>query len=213
MGKTNKVKVVIADDHKMFLSGLASQLEQECDVIGTAANAKDLYEILANSCPEVLLLDIDLGNDDGVKLCEDIVNSHLNIRVIALTMHDEGSYVRKMIEAGAKGYLLKESSMKEVIKAIHVVHDQKTYFSPKASMNMMDSLVMQTPQTSIRLSKREKEVLGLILKEHTTDEIAKLLYVSKHTVETHRGNLIAKMNVRNVAGLVKKTMELQVLEL
>lgn len=212
MLKESNLRIVIADDHRMFATGIASLLDPHFGSVTTVHNKTDLIHHLEQDELDTVLLDIDLGEEDGIQICNEISRRFENVHVIALTMHDEGEYIRRMIEAGAKGYLLKESPIEEVIQAITTVDNGCTYLSSKATDNMMQNLTHHIRRHPIRLSRREKEVLKLIMNEYTTDEIAKELHVSKHTIETHRSNLIAKMDVRNVAGLVKKALELNILD-
>ena len=149
----------------------------------------------------------------GIDVCKTVTAKHPEVKVIAISMFNEESFVTEILNNGAKGYVLKNTGRDELLKAINTVLTGKSYFSDDVTETIMKGLMNQrtgskkTKKELPKISRREKEVLDLIVKEHTTQEIAKKLFISLKTVESHRSNLLAKLNARNTAGLVRITME------
>ncbi len=209
----NAIKVVIADDHKIIRVGLRGLLEREKDisVVGEAENAEDIEKLLASQSADVILMDIDLGETDGIVATKRVKELHPELQVLGLTMHEEPDYIIKMLEAGASGYLLKNAGREELLAAIHTVAKGDSYFSQKVSATLLQAVTRQktaTPEvkkTQIQtpLSEREIEVLRLIAQEYSNGEIAEKLFISIRTVDTHRRNLLEKLQVKNTVGLVK----------
>ncbi|MFK7772642.1 MAG: response regulator [Saprospiraceae bacterium] len=203
------IKVLIADDHKVFRDGIISILEKEEDieVVGEAGNGREVIDLLSKVEPDVILMDIAMGDAGGIEASNLIKKQFPKIRILALSMHNESTYIVKMLEAGAKGYLLKDAGGKEMIRAIRVVNEGNTYYSGEVSAAIIEHLTQGTKpkekKGGIPLSKRELEVLELIAEEFTNPEIAEKLFISIRTVDTHRRNLIEKLAVKNTAGLVK----------
>jgi DNA-binding NarL/FixJ family response regulator len=203
------IKVLIADDHKVFRDGIISILEGEKDieVVGEAGDGRAVMSLLEKVVPDVILMDISMGDAGGLAASQLIQKQFSNIKILALSMHQESIYIIKMLEAGAKGYLLKNAGGTEMIRAIRVVNEGNTYYSGEVSAAIIEHLTKGTrpkeKREGIPLSKREIEVLQLIAEEFTNPEIAKKLFISIRTVDTHRRNLIEKLGVKNTAGLVK----------
>jgi DNA-binding NarL/FixJ family response regulator len=210
------IKVVIADDHKIIRVGLRGLLEREEDitVIGEAENSEEVLRVLESSPAEVVLMDIDLGETDGVTTTRKIKELYPSIHVLGLTMHQEADYIIKMLEAGASGYLLKNAGREELLAAIHTVAKGDSYFSQKVSATLLQAITRQKenasqkkPATSTTLSDREIEVLRLIAQEYSNGEIAEKLFISIRTVDTHRRNLLEKVQAKNTVGLVKYAID------
>jgi DNA-binding NarL/FixJ family response regulator len=209
----NAIKVVIADDHKIIRVGLRGLLEREKDinVVGEAESAQEIETLLATQPADVILMDIDLGDIDGIVATRNIKELHPSLQVLGLTMHEEPDYIIKMLEAGASGYLLKNAGREELLAAIHTVAKGDSYFSQKVSATLLQAATRQkqTPvepkknQIQSPLSEREIEVLRLIAQEYSNGEIAEKLFISIRTVDTHRRNLLEKLQVKNTVGLVK----------
>jgi len=204
------IKVLIADDHKVLIDGIKSMLLQEetIQIVGEAANGEEVLKQMKSLEVDVILLDINMPKKDGIDTCKSVKQQHPKVKVIALTMYNEGSFIQAMLKNGASGYLLKNSGKDEIIKAIQTVYQDDTYFSEDVSKILMTSMIPGTKKVKStdflpKLTRREKEILLLIIEELTTQEIANKLFVSLSTVETHRKNLLSKMGVRNTAGLVK----------
>ncbi len=207
--------ILIADDHAMFADGISSILDTEADinVIGKCLDGPSVLEFLKTNKVDVLLLDVNLPGMSGIDVCKTVTAKHPEVKVIAISMFNEESFVTEILNNGAKGYVLKNTGRDELLKAINTVLTGKSYFSDDVTETIMKGLMNQrtgskkTKKELPKISRREKEVLDLIVKEHTTQEIANKLFISLKTVESHRSNLLAKMNARNTAGLVRITME------
>ena len=210
------IRVVIADDHKIIRVGLRGLLEREKDieVTGEASSADEVLNILAIHPTDVVLMDIDLGDSNGIATTLKIKEIYPLIHVLGLTMHEEPDYIIKMLEAGASGYLLKNAGREELLAAIHAVAKGDSYFSQKVSATLLQAITRQKenpekkkPAIETPLSDREIEVLRLITQEYSNGEIAEKLFISIRTVDTHRRNLLEKLQVKNTVGLVKYAIE------
>ena len=207
--------ILIADDHAMFADGISSILDTEADinVIGKCLDGPSVIEFLKANKVDVLLLDVNLPGMSGIDVCKTVTAKHPEVKVIAISMFNEESFVTEILNNGAKGYVLKNTGRDELLKAINTVLTGKSYFSDDVTETIMKGLMNQRTGSKKakkelpKISRREKEVLDLIVKEHTTQEIANKLFISLKTVESHRSNLLAKLNARNTAGLVRITME------
>lgn len=205
-----EITVGILDDHEMILEGLATMLAQNntIKVQGCWTHHVNCLEDLKEQCPDVLLLDINLKNANGIELCALLCKSYPNLNIIAISNFNESSFIKNMLRNGAKSYLLKNTSKEDLITAIQTVHQGERYL-PRTVENILleDSLGAPKPKTSIpRLTRREKEVLQYISEEYTNAEIAEKIFVSIKTVESHRTNLLSKFGVKNTAGLIKSAM-------
>ncbi len=204
------INIFLVDDHQMFLDGLESLLNdvEHFTIIGKAHNGKEGLSLIDKSV-EVVLMDISMPEIDGIELNRLIKLKFPQINTIAISMHNDAKILDKLIKANINGYLLKNAEKSELIKAINTVVKGENYFSEEVRKTYNDSLFKrdnnqdQTPE----LSKREIEVLGEIVNELTTKEIATKLFISQHTVESHRKNMLSKLGVRNTAGLVKYAIE------
>lgn len=210
------IRVIIADDHKIIRVGLRGLLEREKDieVTGEAESAEDVLKLMASKPADVVLMDIDLGDTDGITITRKIKETYPLIHVLGLTMHEEPDYIIKMLEAGASGYLLKNAGREELLSAIHAVAKGDSYFSQKVSATLLQAITRQReiPEQKKQtvaspLSDREIEVLRLIAQEYSNGEIAEKLFISIRTVDTHRRNLLEKLQVKNTVGLVKYAIE------
>ncbi|WP_299190126.1 response regulator transcription factor [uncultured Aquimarina sp.] len=204
------ITVSILDDHIMVLRGLETMLEDSklVKIIATYNTGKKLLDGLVITTPNVLLLDINLPDSNGIELCKLIAKTYPSIAIIGLSNYNETGFVKNMIRNGAKGYLLKNSSKKELIEAIKSTYRGETYL-PKSLQNKLlnESIGIRSSSFIPKLTRREKEVLELISKEYTSEEIAEKLFITIKTVEAHRGNLIQKLGVRNSAGLIRVAFE------
>lgn len=211
------IRVVIADDHKIIRVGLRGMLEREPDieVTGEAENAEEIFKVLEEHESDVVLMDIDLGESDGIKTTRKMKELYPFIQVLGLTMHEEPDYIIKMLEAGASGYLLKNAGREELLTAIRTVMKGDSYFSHKVSATLLQAITRQREKplsqrkalSDSPLSEREIEVLRLIAQEYSNGEIADKLFISIRTVDTHRRNLLEKLQVKNTVGLVKYAID------
>jgi DNA-binding NarL/FixJ family response regulator len=198
------IKIIIADDHSIIRDGLKALLEKNplFAVVGEAANGLELIELLKVKSCDIVCTDISMPAMDGVEATKQIDKKYPKIKIICLSMHEQVDYIKKMMEAGAVGYIFKDSSQEELQLAIETVYQGKKYFNQK----LFDILLNDKKSASkneVVLSTREKEILKLIAEEFTNAEIAEKLFISVRTVDTHRQNLLQKLDVKNTAGLVK----------
>lgn len=202
-------RILIADDHKLFRDGVVSLLETHPDleIVCQAANGKEALHFLENETVALALLDISMPEMDGIALTTVIRERFPDIKVIVLTMHNNAETIQAVIKAGAQGYLLKDSSKQELIYGIETVLNGETYFADQVKDTLIAGFRSEKVITEIRLTTREKDILQLICREMTTQEIADSLFISSHTVESHRKNLIAKTGVKSSVGLVKFAIE------
>lgn len=212
MPPKSAIRILLVDDHQMFIDGLAAIFSDvdEIQVVGKCLNGTEALEQCQRADPYVVLLDINLPDMDGVEVCKKITTTHPNIKVIALTTHSEGSFISSMLNNGAKGYVLKNSNKEILQQAIKAVHRGETFLGKEVTEALIQGMMPENKQSRAhtpKLTRREKEVLALIVEEYTTQEIANKLFISLNTVETHRKHLLHKLNVRNTAGLVRFAME------
>ncbi len=207
------IQVFIVDDHKMVIEGLELMLAplSNIKVIGTATSGEQAIAQIPGTTAEVVLLDINMQGINGVETCKVLKKAKPELKIVALSMHKESSLIKLMLGNGAKGYVLKNAGQEEVVKAIEAVSNGKMYLDETVNDIVLNSVAnrgekkKQSPFPSI--SRREKEVLQLILQEYTTQEIADKLFISFGTVETHRRNMLIKLGAKNTAGLVRIAIE------
>ena len=196
------INVAIADDHSIVLNGLQKILALHTDIKVTDVylNGDSLLEGLEIKQPDVLLLDIQMPGKNGIELAGIISKKFPDVKMIALTNVDILVQVKKMLQKGCLGYLLKDASPEILVEAIKTVHTGEQFLYESLSKQLVNNFFSQN---SKQLTRREKEILQLITEEHTNQEIADKLYLSLRTVENHRNNLLQKLDVKNTAGLVK----------
>lgn len=211
------IRIFISDDHVMFAEGLESMLagEPDFEVCGRAGNAADTVKQVPLIKPDVLLLDINLPDQSGLEVCGLLRKSSPDVKILALSMHNDESFISAMLTHGAQGYVLKNTGKTELCAAIRTLAAGKTYFSQEVTDTMMQSLMRErkagATKEAPKISRREREVLKLIMDERTTQEIAAQLFLSEKTVESHRAALLAKLGARNTAGLVKAALQWNIL--
>lgn len=212
------IKVFIVDDHKMVIEGLMLLLQnnQEINVVGYALSGEDAIEQIKVIRPDVILMDINLPGLNGIETTKRLLSTDPDIKIIAISMHKETSLIKLMLGQGAKGYVLKNAGQDEVIEAITSIYAGKRYFDETVNEIIINSVTNQSNekenQVIPKLSRREKEVLRLIMDECTTQEIAEKLFISFGTVETHRRNMLIKTGARNTVGLVKMALDFDLLK-
>jgi len=210
--------ILIVDDHQIVIDGLKTLLEGAANIgeLHETSTGAATIEKVASTPIDLVLLDINLPDKSGFEVCTELKKAHGNLKIIALTMYGNAGYINKMIKAGADGYLLKNTGKDELLKAVEAVINGERYFSKQVTDILVSSMqeVKKTKSTDFvqKLTRREKEVLQLIVDEYTTDEIAAKLFISSTTVISHRKNLLRKLSVKNVAGLVRKTFEFGLLK-
>lgn len=203
------IKVVLVDDHKLFRQGLAIILaaREDIEIVGRFETAIELLECLPNLEADLILLDIDMPLMDGITATPKILEINPKIKIVILSMHLDSKKIQQAVAANVNGYLLKTSDDDEVVDAIQQVYNGGEYFSKEAHSELINSFRNKEDFTEISLTKREKEILELVCQEMNSQEIAKELYISIHTAETHRRNLLSKTGCKNSVGLVKFAME------
>jgi two-component system response regulator DegU len=204
----NKIRLAIADDQLLFRRGLLSLLKdyEELEVIIEACNGKDLLEQLKGNSVDLVITDLEMPIMDGIEATENIKKKYPDTKILALTMHNEDSFVVHLIEKGVNGFLLKDYDIELIVDAIHSVMETGYYLNDRVSKAMVKALVRakQIIPTfnNAQLTKRELELIELLSKEFTTKEIADKLFVSKRTVEGHRERAMQKVGAKNVVGLI-----------
>lgn len=215
----SNIKLMLVDDHKMIRDGLKTYLEDvdDIEIVGEADNGQHCLDQLADLSPDIVLTDMNMPVMDGIDLTRAIKTDHPNIKVIALTMMGESQHIKQMLAEGAMGYLLKNASEEEIKIAIKNVHVGGTYYSPEVTNIIMNNIrKVKSPKNNMamemELSEREKEVLHLILKEYSNQEIADELFISVRTVDAHKRNLLDKTGSKNIAGLVLYALDRQLFD-
>ena len=211
----SKIKIMLVDDHFLMLDGLKSLLgeEEDLEIVAAVSGGEEALKMLARENIDIVIADIHLTGMSGIELTEKIVNMHDKVRVIALTMHNEGSLINQMIEAGAWGYVIKSNKIDELVEAIRTVATGQKYLSREVQSIVMDSIFK--PDSAVReiqsnvphLTQRELEILNLIAREYSNKEIAEKLFISERTVETHRKNIFTKTKTKTVVGLIRYALE------
>lgn len=207
------ITVAITDDHTMVVEGLKTMLSnvEDINIINSYHSVNETIEGLHNKLPQVLLLDINIPDGNGILLCKELKEHYAELKIIALSNYEDVSFIKQIIKNGANGYLLKNTNKQELISAIKAVKTNQLFLPEKLQRLLLnDSLGKPNNNSSFfipTLTRREKEVLELIVKEFTTEEIANQLFITSKTVEAHRSNLIQKLDVKNVAGLVRVALE------
>ncbi|SNR59841.1 two component transcriptional regulator, LuxR family [Maribacter sedimenticola] len=214
-------RIVLVDDHALVRDGIRSLLESESDlkVIGEASNGKEAIEMVGQLTPDLLIIDIRMPVMNGIDAVEELTKTNTDVKCIILSMHDSEEYILKSISAGANGYLLKDTDKTEFIKAIHTVRDGGKYFSGDISNVLVNNLLgankplvkEESPKSKgenvFDLTNKELKVLELVLSGLTNQQISEKLQNSKRTIETHRFNLMRKMDVKNLIDLSKKSQK------
>ncbi|MCF8464092.1 MAG: response regulator transcription factor [Flavobacteriales bacterium] len=206
------IRVLIADDHEMIRNGLSSLLRGEPNilVVDTAENGKEALEICSSRQIDVVLMDIMMPEMNGMEATLAIKEKYPTINVLAVTISDEPRFIKEILQAGASGYILKHSTKEEIIRAIVDVAEDKQYFSTDVLTKISGEFAKGDKAKNPMLTKKEAEVLRLIAQEFTNQEIADKLDCGIRTVDTHKRNLIKKLEVKNVVGLVKYALKMGV---
>jgi DNA-binding NarL/FixJ family response regulator len=204
-----KIKILLVDDHKILRDGICSLVKgyPDMEVIGEAADGRTALRLVEELSPDVVIMDISMPDLNGIDATRKINADYPNIKVIALSMHYDKQFVSEIFKAGASGYLLKECAFDELEHAIRVVMENKTFINPQIASLVVESLINQPATANHKafslLTEREREVLQLIAEGKSTKQIATHLYVSAKTIESHRRQVMGKLNIRNVAELTK----------
>jgi DNA-binding NarL/FixJ family response regulator len=208
-GSNRKVKILLADDHEIYLDGLQAMLQKqpEIEVVGMAANGQECLNLSQTLQPDIILTDIVMPVMDGIALTKYLAVHEPHINVIALSMFNEDNLIIDMLEAGAKGYLIKNAHKSEILDAIHSVYKNIPYYC-RSTTTRLARLIGQSRYNpnkgahTVEFSEREKDIIRLICEEKTTKEIAEQLFMGSRTVEGYRIKILEKMQVHSVAGIV-----------
>ena len=208
-----EIKVVIADDHAIVRHGLIRliQNEDDMDVVAQAEDGIAVVQAVREYRPDVVVMDISMPQLNGIEAARQIINEMPNVKVIALSMHSSKRFIMEMFRAGACGYLLKDCASDELVEAIRIVSQGKTYVSPSISDIVVENYVLENNQFEDSafsvLTQREREVLQLLSEGKTTKQIARSLFISPKTVEAHRLRVMGKLNIDSVARLTKYAIQ------
>lgn len=204
-----KIRILLADDHQLMRSGIRLMLEREADlgVVGEASDGREAVALAKTLRPDVVVMDIGMSSLNGIEAAQQITGDHPGTAIVMLSMHSDESYVLRALKAGARGYLLKDSAEADLIKAVHAVAGSKSFFSPAVSKVLLDDYVRKLRRSGTEdaydlLTPREREVLQLIAEGKSNKDIANLLNLSVYTVESHRSNLMEKLNLRGLPEVI-----------
>ena len=203
------IRIAIVDDHELFLQGLKSLLQKQegFEVVGEAGNGADAVEMISRVKPDVVVLDVEMPDIDGISTARNLIALHKDLKILALSIHDERDYVTAMINAGASGYILKDSAVEELKAAIRRVVSGQQYLSPDLVDVVLESI--RKPETDSEkratdaLTEREKEILIMIAEGGSTKEIAFNLGLSIKTIDAHRQRIMNKLEMRSIAELTR----------
>ena len=207
------VRIVIADDHTVVRQGLRALLEREgFEVVGEAPNGREAIRLCTTLHPEVAVLDLTMPLLNGIDAANEIVKSNLGTKVVLLTMHTEDHLVIESLRAGVKGYVLKTNASQELLQAIRSVCRGETYLTSAISRALVEAFLRTDKAPESPISGRERQVLQLIAEGKTTKEIASILGISVRTAESHRSNLMEKLDIHEAAGLVRYAIRIGLIE-
>ena len=216
------IKVILVDDHEIIRDGIRALLKGAIgiEIAGEAENGQEAIDILEQEEVDLVLMDISMPVMDGIDATNYISQNYPAVKVIVLSMHDDESHIINMLKAGAVGYIFKNTGKIKLIEAIKTVSSGESFFAKEASQRIMEHFMQHkatekrngSVEDVKRLTEREKEVLRLIAEEYTNQEIADKLFLSPRTIDTHRRNLLQKLNVKNTAGLVKVAIKCGLLD-
>jgi DNA-binding NarL/FixJ family response regulator len=202
------IHIIIADDHQIVIDGLKSLLitHPHIKIVGEAANGEEALALIEKNNVDIAVLDISMPIMNGVEAAKMIKKLYPDIRILILTMHDGSEFIHELMEIGANGYILKNRGMEEFVDALETISKGEEYIKGQVLNTLLDA-VRKPKSKVVQFTKREKDVLRLIVEDHTTSEISAKLNIANSTVETHRRNLIEKTGVKSSLGLVRYAIE------
>ena len=208
------IKILLADDHQLVRKGIRQLIEAEpdMDVVGEAADGQQIVRMFLETTPDVVVTDIGMPGLNGIEATRRLTDLEPNARILALSMHNDPGYVTEILAAGAKGYLVKDAAVEELIRAVRTVASGMTYLSPTIAGDVVDEHIRNSPKQDrdsafTVLTDREREVLQPLAEGRTTKEIAKTIHRSVKTVESHRRNIMKKLDLHTVADLTKYAVQ------
>jgi DNA-binding NarL/FixJ family response regulator len=214
----NRIKAILVEDHTIVREGLRPLLEgRGIEVIGEAGDGLEAVKIAKELNPQIVIMDVALPRLGGIEATRRILKARPDIKVVMLTIHDEPQFVYKALEAGAGGYLVKEAPLDELMNAIKAVMRGETYLSTNFPPGVLESYVKMVKRGKkadefSQLTRREREILQYIAEGYTSPEIARILFISKKTVENHRANIMEKLDIHDTAGLVRYAIKIKLVE-
>ncbi|MBI3577917.1 MAG: response regulator transcription factor [Ignavibacteriales bacterium] len=212
----DKIRILLADDHALIRSGIATLLQGNADfsIIGEAKDGEEAVQKAKELSPDVVVIDLSMPKLSGVEATKIIKKKYPNIRVLVLTMHENEEYVYQILKSGAGGYVLKSAGKEELSAAIRAVARGEKFFSPRVSQIMAEGYLRRAEEDELKgrqddapLTRREKEILALVANGLTNQQIADQLYISPRTVDTHRTNIMQKLDIHDVVNLVRYAIE------
>lgn len=207
------ITIVMAEDHQMLIDGVQSFFEYDdtVKIIATFNNGKDLVDFVAKKQPNIVITDVRMPKMDGIEATKIIKKKHPEVAVLAMTMFDQPDAIKQMINAGATGYILKNSGIKMLSKAVQEVASGKTFFDPNVALNFMNDYIDENTtigsSEKVILSRREKEILALIANGKTSKQIGEELFIAKTTVDSHRKNMLRKLKLSSANELVRYAID------
>ena len=203
-----KIKIILVDDHQMFRDGVKSVLcdEENIDVIGEVGNGNDLFDLLKTKTPDLIITDISMPDISGIEVAKHVSENYPDIKILILSMHSNEEFISKALNVGANGYLPKDTNMTELLEAINTIYKGENYFNKEISNTILKSLINKSKEESSSnktLTKREKEIIKLVVEGLTNKEIADKLCISIRTVDSHKNNIMQKLNLKSSVELVK----------
>lgn len=221
MKKKNEISILLADDHTLVRKGIRSLLEQEnwLKITGEAENGMDALKMADQLLPDILVLDINLPLLNGLEVARQLNRKHAGIKIIILTMYDSEELINETLQAGVRGYLLKKAAPEQLVSAIRTISKGGLFFSPEIAERIMEQntalghIMDKTPNQPATLTEREREILQLVTEGYSSRQIGKMLFISVKTVENHRANIMEKLNVHNLADLIKYALSKGIIHL
>lgn len=201
-------KIILADDHQMIREGLSALLSDEdnIEIVKTASNGKEVLDFLKKETADLVLMDINMPEMDGIQATKTIKKKYAKVKVLILSMHNKEGFVKNAIEVGADGYILKNTGKNELLLAIDHITTGNTYFSQDVTRTLISNM-REGQSDAVTLSSKEKAILELLSDGFTTPEIAEKLMSSQHTIETYRRNLLLKFDAKNVSEMIKISLK------
>ena len=210
------ISIMIVDDHQIVIDGIKSLLSKEpkIAIVAEALNGKKAYQIIQNREIDLLIVDINMPKMSGTELTRKVKQNFPNIKVLVLSMYDDREIIKDIIMAEAEGYILKNTGKQELLSAINRIYDNGTYYCDEVVEIMRENIITEKKreENPKDLTPRELEILGLICQEYSSSEIAGKLFISQHTVDTHRKNILYKTKVKTIVGLIKFAIKYKIVE-
>jgi DNA-binding NarL/FixJ family response regulator len=214
-----KIKIILTDDHQLFRDGIKSLLQttQHIEIVGEASKGKELLELLKQSTPDILILDITLPDLSGIEITRQVSHDYPHLKVLILSMHNEDEFVINALKAGAKGYLPKDISKHELLEAIKTIYEGEEYFSKTISETFLKKFVQRTRMglhgENPILTPRETEIVKLVAEGLKNQQIADKLFISVRTVDAHKNNIMKKLNLKSNIDIVKFAIKYELIKL